>query len=234
MEGLFVTFEGTEGSGKSTQLERLANRLREAGNEVIALREPGGTALGEEVRNLLKHHPAGAGMCPETELLLMNAARAQLVREVIQPALARGSIVLCDRFHDSSIAYQVYGRGLPIRQAQRIIQFAVGETRPHLTLLLKVPLQVSEARRKARGEKQIPGQDRFEEEERGFFERVEAGYDALAGSGGMRVRTIDATQPLEGVEAEIWRWVEQLLATPMTQGEREYKSIGEYRNQGPG
>jgi dTMP kinase len=230
MAGLFVTFEGTEGSGKSTQIQLLAERLRALPREIIVVREPGGTALGEEIREILKDPARGAAMFPETELLLMNAARAQLVREVVRPALAAGRVVLCDRYFDSTIAYQVYGRDMDPNQAQRIIDFAIAETRPDLTLLLRIPLGLSEARRLARGGKQ----DRMEAENRSFFERVERGYDAIASSTATRVRTIDGTLPVEQVHAEIWRWVEALLCSPPTEGERAWKTIGEYRTEGPG
>ena len=235
MDGLFITFEGTEGSGKTTQIRLLGEKLREAKFEVVQLREPGGTPLGEEIRDLLKHKPASRNISSEAELLLINAARAQLVREVIRPALARGAVVISDRFHDSSIAYQAFGRELPLRQVEDIIQFAIGELRPHLTLFLDVPLAVSEQRRSARDlDETAKGPDRFETSDRTFFERVEQGYRAIAENGGTRVRSIDATQPLEKVAAEVWRWVEQILKTPMAPGEREFKSVGEYRNQGPG
>ena len=147
MPGLFVTFEGTEGSGKSTQIQLLAKRLETLGRNVLSLREPGGTPLGEEIRHTLKHSAAGTGMCPEAELLLLNASRAQLVRQVIKPALDENKIILCDRFLDSTIAYQVYGRGLDATQVQRILDFTIADTLPHLTLLLRVPLEVSEQRR---------------------------------------------------------------------------------------
>src|SRR2546430_10967711 len=148
--GLFITFEGTEGGGQTTQLGLLMERLRQGGQMVRAVREPGGTAIGEEIRHTLKHSAQNQAMTPETELLLMNASRAQLVREIIRPALAAGESVLCDRFSDSTIAYQAYGRGLDLKQVQSIIDFAVGETRPDLTLLLHVPLSVSESRRQIR------------------------------------------------------------------------------------
>src|SRR5436189_2994552 len=150
MKGLFITFEGTEGSGKSTQIALLEERLRETGREVVLLREPGGTPIGEEIRHTLKHSEFNRGMKPETELLLMNAARAQLVREVIRPALAAGQVVLCDRFYDSTIAYQGHGRQLDLARVKAIIDFAVEGTRPDLTLLLDIPLEVSEARRVSR------------------------------------------------------------------------------------
>src|ERR1044071_10342188 len=123
--GLFITFEGTEGSGKSTQIKRLANRIAALGHEVVVLREPGGTPIGEEIRHLLKHSAANDAMTPEAELLLMNAARAQLVREVIRPALDAGKVVLCDRFFDSTLVYQGHGRGLDLKDVRRITDFAI-------------------------------------------------------------------------------------------------------------
>ncbi|MEW6303244.1 MAG: dTMP kinase [Verrucomicrobiota bacterium] len=211
MRGLFITFEGTEGGGKSTQIQRLAERLRGLGHRVRALREPGGTPIGEEIRHTLKHSDAGHAMTPEAELLLMNASRAQLVREVIRPALHAGEIVLCDRFYDSTVAYQGYGRQLDLAHVRAIIDFAVGDTRPDLTLLLHVPLDVSEARRQSRQTTEAPPRDRFEEAERDFFQRVEQGYHALATAEPQRIRVIDATQDIETVAAAIWCEVQPRL-----------------------
>src|SRR5436189_2366590 len=146
MKGLFITFEGTEGCGKSTQITLLAERLRALGRTVQVLREPGGTPIGEEIRHTLKHSQVNEAMTPEAELLLMNASRAQLVREIIRPALSVGEVVLCDRYYDSTTAYQGYGRGLDLKLVQAVIDFAVGETRPHLTLLMQAPPEVSAAR----------------------------------------------------------------------------------------
>jgi dTMP kinase len=147
-------------------------------------------------------------MTAETELLLINASRAQLVREVIRPSLAVGEIVLCDRFYDSTIAYQGYGRGLDLVHVHSVIRFAIGETIPSLTLLLRVPLKVSEARRAARGSLQP---DRFEDADREFFLRVERGYDAIAQDEPQRVKVIDARQAIEDVEEDIWREIQPLL-----------------------
>lgn len=206
--GRFITFEGTEGGGKSTQIRLLAERLRAQGFQVRELREPGGTPLAEEIRHTLKHSANGTGMTPETELLLMNAARAQLVREVIRPALAAGEFVLCDRFYDSTTAYQGYGRQMDLAQVQAVIDLAVGDTRPHLTLLLHVPLEVSEARRQSRG---TAGQrDRFEEADRQFFQRVEAGFRALAAQQPHRIKVIDASAAIAAVSEQIWRAVAPL------------------------
>ncbi len=213
MKGLFITFEGTEGSGKSTQIQILTERLRSMGLKPIVLREPGGTPLGEEIRHTLKHSEANRGMTPEAELLLMNASRAQLVREVIRPTLAAGGIVLCDRFYDSTTVYQGHGRGLDPRMVAAVIEVAVGATRPDLTLLLHVPLEVSEARRHSRSQAGAMARDRFEEAERDFFKRVEEGYLALAATVPNRIRSIEATEAIEPLAARIWSLVEPLLET---------------------
>lgn len=210
MKGLFITFEGTEGSGKTTQIATLAARLRSLGLTVRALREPGGTPIGEEIRHTLKHSEANRAMTPEAELLLMNASRAQLVREIIRPALAVGEIVLCDRFYDSTFAYQGYGRGLGLAQIRRIVAFAVAGTKPSLTLLLMVPVAVSESRRLGRQSQR----DRMEEAGRAFFQRVEKGYKAIAAANKRRIRYINATASAETVAAEVWNAVAPLLKSP--------------------
>ena len=204
MAGCFITFEGTEGCGKSTHIKKLARRLEAEGHTVRTLREPGGTESGESIRQLLKHGPEE--LTAEAELLLMNASRAQLVREVIRPAIAAGEIVLCDRFYDSTTVYQGTGRGLDAAQVQAVIDFAVGDTRPDLTLLLQIPLKTSEERRARRSET-----DRFEQADRTFFERIEAGYTALAAAEPDRIRVVEADQPLDTVAAAIWRIVNDRL-----------------------
>ena len=204
MAGCLITFEGTEGCGKSTHIKKLARRLEAEGHTVRTLREPGGTESGESIRQLLKHGPEE--LTAEAELLLMNASRAQLVREVIRPAIAAGEIVLCDRFYDSTTVYQGTGRGLDAAQVQAVIDFAVGDTRPDLTLLLQIPLKTSEERRARRSET-----DRFEQADRTFFERIEAGYTALAAAEPDRIRVIEADQPLDAVAAAIWRIVNDRL-----------------------
>lgn len=214
MTGLFITFEGTEGGGKTTQIQLLAKRLRDMGRTVRVLREPGGTPIGEEIRHTLKHSEANHAMTPEAELLLMNASRAQLVREVIRPALAAGEVVLCDRFYDSTTAYQGYGRELDLEMVRRIIDMAVGATRPDLTLLLRVPVSVSEERRSRRNAQAAggtphaaPKRDRMEEADRSFFERVETGFQAIASAEPQRVRMVDATKDVGEVSDAIWRLV---------------------------
>ncbi len=209
--GRFITFEGTEGGGKSTQITLLAERLRAIGRGVRTLREPGGTPLGEEIRHTLKYGAHSKGMTVETELLLMNASRAQLVREVIRPALKEGEIVLCDRFADSTIAYQGFGREMGWDAVRPVINLAVGETWPDLTLLLSLPVALSEARRASRSATVTSQLDRFEELDRSFFERVEKGFHAIAAASPSRVRVIDATRSMEDVATEIWQSVHPLL-----------------------
>ncbi|HWQ91306.1 MAG TPA: dTMP kinase [Clostridia bacterium] len=208
--GLFITFEGTEGCGKSTQITLLAERLRELGRAVLVLREPGGTPIGEEIRHTLKHSAANHAMTAEAELLLMNASRAQLVREVIRPALEEGQVVLCDRFYDSTTAYQGYGRQLDLDMVNRMIEVAVGPTQPQLTLLLLVSPEISEQRRLARQSTLPFLRDRIEEADRSFFQRVAQGYDAIARNEANRVKSIDATGTVEQVRSAIWDLVEPL------------------------
>jgi dTMP kinase len=212
MKGLFITFEGTEGCGKSTQAVLLVERLRAWGRTVRLFREPGGTPIGEEIRHTLKHSHANAAMTAEAELLLMNASRAQLVREVIRPALANGEIIVCDRFYDSTTAYQGYGRQLDLETVRRIIAVAVGETRPDLTLLLQVPEEISAERLRSRQATMPFIRDRIEESDREFFERVARGYAAIAAAEPKRVHTIDAAGNVVEVQSAIWRSVAPLAA----------------------
>jgi dTMP kinase len=211
MKGLFITFEGTEGSGKSTQVSLLAGRLYGLGYTTRVLREPGGTPIGEEIRHTLKHSKANDAMTPEAELLLMNASRAQLVREFIRPALAKGEIVVCDRFYDSTTAYQGYGRELELSMVKNVIDLAVGDTRPDLTLLLFVTPSVSEERLRSRQSTMPFIRDRIEEADREFFERVAQGYEKIAEAEPQRVQKIDATGDVEAVRQAIWREVEKIL-----------------------
>lgn len=213
--GLFITFEGGEGCGKSTQVARLTERLRSLRYAVRQLREPGGTPLAEEIRHTLKHSAAATGMCPETELLLMNAARAQLVREIIRPALDAGEIVVCDRFLDSTLAYQGWGRSLPMEQVRQVLELAVGPTRPDLTLLLQVPPDIAAGRRRNRAAaapEAASGADRFEAESTAFFEKVERGFAALASEEPERIRIVDARPVADEVERSIWALVEPRLS----------------------
>jgi dTMP kinase len=210
-KGLFITFEGTEGGGKSTQVSLLAGRLYGLGYTARVLREPGGTPIGEEIRHTLKHSEDNAAMTPEAELLLMNASRAQLVREFIRPALAKGEIVICDRFYDSTTAYQGYGRELHLPTVKTVIDLAVGDTRPDLTLLLVVSTEISEERLRSRQSTMPFMRDRIEEADRDFFERVAHGYEKIAEAEPERVRKIDAGGDVETVRRAIWHEVERIL-----------------------
>jgi dTMP kinase len=211
VNGLFITFEGTEGCGKSTQVALLAERLRGMGHAVRLLREPGGTPIGEEIRHTLKHSKVNAEMVWETELLLMNASRAQLVREIIRPVLARGEIVICDRFFDSTTAYQGFGRRLDLDAVQRIIEFAVGGTLPDLTLLFTVPPEVSAERLRSRQANLPVVRDRIEEADRAFFERVSHGYEQIAAHDPRRIKKIDGARGVRDVQDAVWAEVERVL-----------------------
>ena len=212
MKGLFITFEGTEGCGKSTQLQLLRERLNAEGyRETLAVREPGGTPAGEEIRRLVKHSRSQTALSPESELLLMSASRAQLVREIIRPALAAGEIVVCDRFYDSTTAYQGHGRQLDLEKVKTVIEFAVGETKPNLTLFLHVPAEVSAERLHSRQTSLPFVRDRIEEADRKFFERVAHGFDVIAAAEPKRVKLINGAQPVEIVCENIWEIVHPIL-----------------------
>jgi len=210
--GRFISFEGGEAAGKSTQIRLLAERLGTMGRPVVVVREPGGTPLGERIRDLLKHDPAGRGMGPETELLLMNASRAELVRRVIRPALDAGQIVLSDRFADSTLAYQGAGRGLDPGVVTGVIAAAVGPTRPDRTLWLRVPAAESAERLKRRAAGASEQSDRFEEEQRAFFDRVERAYETLSREEPGRFIPVDGTGEPEVVAGRIWQEVAPILS----------------------
>lgn len=205
MTGLFITLEGPEGAGKSTNREYLAERLREQGVEVLLTREPGGTPLAERIRELLLA-PSDEPMAVDTELLLVFAARVQHLQQVIRPALAKGSVVLCDRFTDATYAYQGGGRGLSIERIAQLEQFVQGELRPDLTLIFDLPVEVGLARAAARGRL-----DRFEQEGRGFFEAVRQAYLQRAERAPQRYRVLDAGQTLTQVQADIDALLPSLL-----------------------
>ncbi|MGP0174086.1 dTMP kinase [Pseudomonas sp. NCHU5208] len=205
MTGLFITLEGPEGAGKSTNRDYLAERLRERGVEVLLTREPGGTPLAERIRELLLA-PSDEPMAVDTELLLVFAARAQHLQQVIHPALTRGSVVLCDRFTDATYAYQGGGRGLSIERIAQLEAFVQGELRPDLTLIFDLPVEVGLARAAARGRL-----DRFEQEGRGFFEAVRQAYLQRAAQAPQRYRVLDAGQSLAQVQADLDALLPSLL-----------------------
>ena len=204
MSGAFITFEGIEGAGKTTQIEDLARRLRALGQSVVMLREPGGTPLGEEIRALFARKPGGQEIAPEAEALLVNAGRAQLIHQVVQPALDRGAIVLCDRHTDSTIAYQSYGRGLPLAHVRELNAWTVGNLAPDRTYYLKISLTTSGGRRLTREKETGTSPDRMELENRDFFERVLRGFDELAAEDPERIATIDAERRQDEVGELIW------------------------------
>jgi dTMP kinase len=191
----FITFEGIEGCGKTTQLRRLAARL---GPGCVVTREPGGTAIGGAVRQVLLD-PANRGLTPMAELLLYFADRAQNVAEVVRPALAAGRVVLCDRHVESSLAYQGYGRGLPLEAIRALAALATGGLRPDMIVLLDVPVEVGLARVGQRG-----AHDRLEAEVREFHDRVRAGYESLRAEEASRWLVLDGAASPDAVFAALW------------------------------
>jgi dTMP kinase len=204
--GRFITVEGIEGVGKSSNIDCLVAHIESAGIEVLTTREPGGTPMAEEIRNLLMHH--GDEAVPEiAELLLMFAARSFNVRNVILPALEAGKWVVCDRFTDSSRAYQGGGRGLPMAIIDQLAEWVHGDVKPDLTLLLDAPVEVGMARANHRG-----SPDRIEREQHAFFERVRECYLNLAAREPGRFVVIDTARSLDEVQAELGRLAQRLLS----------------------
>jgi len=198
---VFITLEGTEGSGKSAQARLLAARLRAAGRAVVETREPGGTLLGAEVRAIVLGRDE-LDIATRAEALLMNASRAQLVEQVIRPALERDEVVICDRFADSTLAYQGAGRGLPTDALASVIAFATAGLQPDLTLLLDLPVEVGLARKQAQAQA-----NRFEAETLAFHARVRAAYQSLAAAEPHRWCCFDGVAPVDQVAGDIWHVV---------------------------
>jgi dTMP kinase len=196
----FITFEGSEGSGKSTQADRLAARLQRCGLPYILTREPGGTPIGESIRDLLQFAPHNSNMTPETELLLFEASRSQLVREVIKPALEHGTCVIADRFFDSTTVYQGAARKLDREMIEQLNTFAVGDCVPDITFVLDVDAATAESRmRKPRKA------DRMEQQSAEFYKRVREGYRELATHEPKRIVMIDGSSDLDEIEKQIWK-----------------------------
>jgi dTMP kinase len=204
--GRFITVEGTEGAGKSTNLEFACQHLAAAGKRVMVTREPGGTPLGEDIRGLLLGHRHD-GMSVDAELLLMFAARAEHLHRVIRPALARGDWVLCDRFTDATFAYQGGGRGVPSARIAMLEQWVQGDLRPDLTLYLDVPVETGLARA---GRRSDP--DRFEKEQSSFFDQVRAAYLRIAREQPGRIKVVNAGQTLEAVRGQLAAHLDAFLA----------------------
>lgn len=205
MAGCFITVEGIDGCGKSTQARLLAEDLERAGYDVLALREPGGVAISEKIRALLLD-PANAEMSATCELLLYEAARAQLVHEVVAPALARGRVVVCDRFYDSTTAYQGYAGGVPLDAVTRANELAVGACAPDLTLVFDIDPALAAERTVSRA------QDRMEAKGIAYQQRVAEGFRAIAAADPARVKLIDAARDIDAVHADVMAAVASALS----------------------
>ena len=208
MRGKLITFEGVEGGGKTTQAKRLAERLRAEGIEVLTTREPGGTPTGEVIRDLLQHNLGGEPLCDAAEALLFCASRAQICRNVLGPALAAGTWVVLDRFTDSTLAYQGYGRGFDLATLRAMNDFATGDVKPALTVLIDIPVELGLSRVLARSN---GTRDRIESAPLEFHKRLQAGYLEMAKREPERFIVIDGTAEHDAVLAKIWEAVETRL-----------------------
>lgn len=207
---MFITFEGPEGSGKTTQIQALYSALRGRGCDVVLTREPGGTAIGDQIRQVLLD-PANHEMLPEAEILLFSASRAQLVGQLVRPALARGAIVICDRFADSTMAYQGYGRGLGLESLRRITQFATGGLTPDLTVYLDIDVEEGLRRKRTAGRQDAEAWNRLDQETLDFYKRVRRGYLALASAEPGRWLVVDAARPQDVIQQDIRERVDTFL-----------------------
>ena len=205
---MLISIEGGEGVGKTTQAKLLEQKIRAQGRDVVLIREPGGTPLGEHVRELVKGE---IGQSYRSELLLFEAARAELVETVIRPALEHGTVVISDRFSDSSLAYQGHGRAIPLQEVARLNEFATGGLVPDATILLNVPPSVGAARAAERDSRVSDAKTKFEDEPEDFQERVNEGFHKIASHDPGRWYVVDATPPIDAVAGAIWQHVETLL-----------------------
>jgi dTMP kinase len=211
MPGLFVSFEGGEACGKSTQVARLVEKLESIGRQVIAIREPGSTRAGEAIRNLLLHSEQGLTLTPVAELLLFGASRAQLIEEVIRPALHAGKIVLADRFTDSTTVYQGIARGIGLKFIREMEEFVCAGLRPGVTFLLDLDLETIRNRR-LRRVRPVSSPDRMEELPPEFHQKVREGYLQLAREFPERIKIVDAARSADEVEAAIWKEINAILS----------------------
>ena len=196
----FITFEGSEGCGKSTQVQKLAERLARSGVTHLVTREPGGTPIGETIRELLQFAPHNSSMTPETELFLFEASRSQLVREIIKPALERGMCVIADRFFDSTTVYQGAARKLDPEMIERVNAFVVGDCIPDITFVLDVDAATAESRM----QRELRKADRMEQQPAEFYERVREGYRDLAAHQPKRIVMVDGSGDVDEIEKQIW------------------------------
>jgi dTMP kinase len=201
VNGYFITFEGSEGCGKTTQIEALAKALEAQGKTVLITREPGGTLIGEKIRNLLQDQSHKNDISDMTELLLFSASRAELITSRIQPALSRGEIVICDRFYDSTFVYQGLGRAIDMNIVEQLNQITVGTLKPDLTILLDLDAKIGIERAKSRQSGEL---DRIENESLAFFEAVRNGYLELAKKEPERFKTIDGLLSVDAIKKIIW------------------------------
>lgn len=214
MKGVFITFEGIEGSGKSTQIVLLANYLAAHGRAVALTREPGGTAIGDQVRKILLD-PANTALNPKAELLLYAAARAQHLEELIRPELKAGKVVLCDRFSDATLAYQGYGRKIDLEMIRALDRIVTSGARPDLTILLDIDAAAGLARARGRNSSRgLEAEARFENEDIAFHERVRRGYLALAGQEPGRFRVVAASPTPDEIQNSIRKLAEDILRQP--------------------
>ena len=210
MPGLFVSFEGGEACGKSTQVARLVQKLESMGRQVISIREPGSTRVGEAIRNLLLHSEQGLNLTPGAELLLFGASRAQLIEEIIRPALKEGKIIVADRFTDSTTVYQGIARGLGLKFLREMEEFVCAGLRPAATFLLDLDLKTIQSRR-LRRVRPVNGPDRMEELPPEFHQKVREGYLELAREFPERIKVVDAARSADEVEAAIWKEINAIL-----------------------
>lgn len=223
--GLFVSLEGPDGAGKTTQAALLTRALRERGIPVTDTREPGGTRIGEQVRAIL-HNVDHAEMLPATEVLLFAASRAQHVGERIRPALEAGQVVVCDRYSESTLAYQGYGRGLDLDELYQITRFATGNLWPDLVILLDLDVHQAMERRKHDEQMGAAQRNRLDRLDRDFYERVRQGYRAMAAQEPQRWLVLDATRPVAELHRTIWAQVDVLLHGNHVSGERDIQTRG--------
>jgi dTMP kinase len=219
MRGLFITFEGIEGSGKSTQVSLLNDHLTKSGRSVMLTREPGGTPIGDEIRKILLD-PSNRSLDPTAELLLYAASRAQHLREVILPALEAGRVVLCDRFSDATLAYQGYGRGLSIRTIADLDRIVTAGLRPDLTILLDIEARTGLGRARGRNATQgLLGEARFENEDIAFHTRVRDGYFRIANESPQRIRIVNGARKPEEVQRDVREIVDGILGAQARAGQ---------------